>query len=280
MIQFDKQPQIALIMRDDEILEKYNFKRVTVPTSYGPVHRCYYGEIFNVPVLIIYGRFNGEKSPSSKINHQQTIEAIKNCGITKVIGTFVVGGIKKEYDQGTVFVIDDFIGMGNYNIDWDYCKPFHNAEMIQPLCKDLEQQLVVASQNQDFPVVTNAVYVCFNGYPRIETKAELRFYEMIGADCVGQTLDPEATICRLNGLCYAGIAVQIDSPKSRIDYVKDVAEDNQKNPYNMSIKDCRQHTTKIILDFLKNYKHNECNVCTKLKRENNSFKQFPEVFYE
>jgi len=129
-------------------------------------------------------------------------------------------------------------------------------------------------------VVTNAVYVCFNGYPRIETKAELRFYEMIGADCVGQTLDPEATICRLNGLCYAGIAVQIDSPKSRIDYVKDVAEDNQKNPYNMSIKDCRQHTTKIILDFLKNYKHNECNVCTKLKRENNSFKQFPEVFYE
>ena len=277
---FEKQPKIALIMRDDEIIKNFNLKRVTVPTSYGPVHRCYYGEIYNVPVLIIYGRFNGEKSPSNEINHQQTIEVVKNCGISKLIGTFVVGGIKPENEQGTVYIIDDFIGMGNYKIDWDYNSPFRNAEMIQPMCSNLQKRLKEATMNVDFPVVNNAIYVCFNGYPRIETRAELNFYESIGGDCVGQTLDPEATISRLNGICYAALAVQIDSPQARTKYANDIKKDPKANAYSMSISDCRKRTSLIILNFLKKFSNDKCNVCAKLKRVNNNFKEFPKEFYE
>lgn len=272
-------PEVALIMRDDKILKDYNLKRITIPTSFGPVDRCFIGHIENIPVLVIYGRFNGEKSPSSEINHQQTIEAIKNSGAKNVIGTFVVGGIKPEYEQGTVYIIDDFIGMGNYKIKWDYTHPFHNAEMIHPFCSNLCEMLKKASENAEFPVVKNATYVCFNGYPRIETRAELNFYKMIGADCVGQTLDPEATICRLNGLCYAGLCVQIDSPADRIDYANSLNTLKQRAAYNMSIKDCRKHTSSIILNFLKNYKTNTCETCGKLKRKNNSFREFPDFFY-
>ena len=86
-------PKVALIMRNDEMIEKFNLKRVTIDTSFGPVDRCFEGYVYNVPVLVIYGRFNGQKVPSNEINFQQTIEAIKNRGVTKVIGTFVVGGI-------------------------------------------------------------------------------------------------------------------------------------------------------------------------------------------
>lgn len=279
-MEFEKRPEIALIMRDDEIIKEFNLKRVTIPTSYGPVHRCYYGEIYNVPVLIIYGRFNGEKSPSNEINHQQTIEVVKNCGISKLIGTFVVGGIKPENEQGTVYIIDDFIGMGNYKIDWDYNSPFRNAEMIQPMCFELQKKLEEATKDVNFPVVNNAIYICFNGYPRIETRAELRFYESIGGDCVGQTLDPEATISRLNGICYAALAVQIDSPQTRTQYANDIKEDPKANAYSMSISDCRKRTSLILLKFLKNFSNNKCNVCAKLKRVNSNFKEFPKEFYE
>ena len=279
-MEFKKQPQIAFIMRDDKIIKDFNLKRVTISTSYGPVHRCYYGEIYNVPVLIIYGRFNGEKAPSREINHQQTIEVVKNCGITKLIGTFVVGGIKPQNELGTVYIIDDFIGMGNYKIDWDYNSPFRNAEMIQPMCPDLQKGLMNAAKDVTFPVVNNATYICFNGYPRIETRAELRFYESLGADCVGQTLDPEATISRLNGICYAGLAVQIDSPHTRTQYANEIKENTKANAYTMSIVDCRKRTSTIILNFLKNFKKDECNICSNLKRVNNNFKEFPEQFYE
>ena len=229
---------------------------------------------------MIYGRFNGEKAPSSKINHQQTIEAIKNSGAKKVIGTFVVGGIKRQFDQGTTYIIDDFIGMGNYDIDWDFNYPFHNAEMIQPFCPKLVDLLERASVKADFPVVQRATYVCFNGYPRIETRAELKFYEMIGADCVGQTLDPEATLCRLNGLCYAAVAVQIDSPSSRREYAGELEHRAEANPYKMSIEECRSHSEFIIREFLKIYRHEDCGVCAKLKRTNNNFREFPKNFYD
>lgn len=272
-------PEIALIMRDDDLLKENNFKRVTIPTSFGPVDRCFIGYIYNVPVLIVYGRFNGEKSPSSEINHQQTIEAIKNSGAKKVIGTFVVGGIKKEYNQGTVFIVDDFIGMGNYKIHWDYNRSFHNAEMIQPFCKELKKQLEEASTSVSFPVVKNAIYVCFNGYPRIETRAEIRFYESLGADCVGQTLDPEATVCRLNGLCYAALCVQVDDPIERVDYANSLETSKDKPAYKKSLKDCRKHTSQIVVNFLKNYKIFDCDVCCSLIRTNKNFREFPDWFY-
>lgn len=95
-------PEIAIIMRSDEVLEIYKFTRCTVNTSFGPVDRCYFGRISNIEVMIVYGRFNGQKLPSDQINYQQTMEAIYNMGVRKVIGTFVVGGIKRSRDRKSV----------------------------------------------------------------------------------------------------------------------------------------------------------------------------------
>ena len=109
----DFKPEIAIILRSDETIKKFNLKRVSINTSFGPVHRCYIGKIYDVPVLIIYGRFNGEKVPSNQISFQQTIEAVKNSGATKLIGTFVVGGINHKMPQGSAYVLGDLVGMGN-----------------------------------------------------------------------------------------------------------------------------------------------------------------------
>jgi len=273
-------PEIAIIMRSDETIEKFNLKRVTINTSYGPVHRCFIGNIYDVPVLIIYGRFNGEKVPSNQINFQQTIEAVKNSGATKLIGTFVVGGINPKMPQGSVYVLGDMVGCGNYSINWNQNKPFHNAEMFEPFCAKLTEQLCFASRKMDFPVKENAIYVSFNGYPRIETKAELDFYNRQGWDIVGQTCDPEATCARLNQLCYAGVAVQIDDPSGRASYIDSLKENKKKDAYVESIKSCRERTTKIILQFLKDYKTYNCEVCSKMSRKNNNFREFPDSYYE
>lgn len=276
----DFKPEIAIILRSDETIKRFGLKRVSINTSFGPVHRCYIGKIYDVPVLIIYGRFNGEKVPSNQINFQQTIEAVKNSGASKLIGTFVVGGINPKMPQGSVYVLGDLIGMGNYNISWNQIHPFHNAEMFEPFCSKLTHQLCLASRKMPFQVKENATYVSFNGYPRIETKAELEFYNKQGWDIVGQTCDPEATFARLNQLCYAGVAVQIDDPTGRADYIESLKESKEKDAYIESIKSCRERTTKIILQFLKDYENYDCDVCSKMSRKNNNFKEFPNEFYE
>lgn len=276
----DFKPDIAIIMRDDDIINKYKLKRVTIDTSFGPVDRCYIGTIYNVNVLIIYGRFNGQKVPSGDINHQQTIEAVKNSGATKLIGTFVVGGINKKMPQGSVYIINDFVGYGNYNIHWNQSTPFRNAEVFEPFCKELKEQLCSAARKMPFKVKEDAIYLSFCGYPRIETKAELEFYEKQGFDIVGQTCDPEATCARLYKLCYAGIAVQIDDPTGRKEYIDSVKKKENKSPYVEDIRSCRKRTSQIVLQFLKDYKNYECNVCSKISRCNNNFREFPDYYYE
>ena len=273
-------PEVAIILRSDETLKKFKLKRVSINTSFGPVHRCYIGKIYDVPVLIIYGRFNGEKVPSNQINFQQTIEAIKNAGANKLIGTFVVGGINPNMPQGSVYVLGDLVGAGNYNINWNQNESFHNAEMYNPFCSTLTKQLCDASRKMDFPVKENAIYVSFYGYPRIETRAELNFYNKMGWDIVGQTCDPEATCARLNQICYAGVAVQIDDPSGRAEYINKLEDNKKANAYVEDIKNCRERTTKINLQFLKEYKKYDCNVCSKMSRKNKNFREFPDEFYE
>ena len=144
----------------------------------------------------------------------------------------------------------------------------------------LTKKLCAASKKMDFPVKTGATYVSFYGYPRIETKSELKFYNKMGWDVVGQTCDPEATFARLNQICYAGVAVQIDDPSGRADYINNLKEKQEAKVYVEDIKSCRKRTTKIILQFLKDYKKYDCDVCCKMSRKNKNFREFPDYFYE
>ena len=41
-----------------------------------------------------------------------------------------------------------------------------------------------------------------------------------------------------------------------------------------------KRTTKIILQFLKDYKSYDCTVCSKMSRKNKNFREFPDEFYE
>lgn len=276
----DFKPEVALIMRSDDVIDTFNLKRVTVDTSFGPVDRCFEGYIYDVPVLLVYGRFNGQKTPSSEINFQQTMEAIKNKGVTKVIGTFIVGGINPDMPQGSVYVLGDLIGMMGYPINWDKNNSFHNAEMFEPFCPLLTKQLCDAAQKMDFPVKTDATYVSFYGWPRIETKGEMRFFNEMGWDVVGQTCDPEATLAKLNKMCYAAVAVQIDDSNSRSGYIDDVGNNRKGVEYVESIKSCRKRTASVILQFLKDYSSYDCPICKKMARKNRDFREFPDKFYD
>ena len=276
----DFKPKVALIMRSDDVIEKFNLKRVTVDTLFGPVHRLFVGYIYNIPVLLVYGRFNGQKTPPNEINFEQTIEAIKNMGVTKVIGAFVVGGINPDMPQGSVYVLGDLIGISGYHINWDKNISFHNAEMYEPFCPELTKRVCEAAKKMDFPVKTDATYVSFYGWPRIETKGELKFYNKMGWDVVGQTCDPEATLAKLNKMCYAAVAVQVDDPNNRSKYIDDLKNNKQAIEYVETIRFCRERTTKLVLQFLKDYTDYECPICKKMSRNNMDFREFPDKYFK
>ena len=59
----------------------------------------------------------------------------------------------------------------------------------------------------------------------------------------------------------------------------DLKENKEAKAYVEDIKSCRERTTKIILQFLKDYKTYDCEVCSKMARKNKNFREFPDYFY-
>lgn len=167
-----------------------------------------------------------------------------------------------------------------YHINWNRNQSFHNAEMFEPFCPELTKRVCEAAKKMDFPVKTDATYVSNYGWPRIETKGELEFYNKMGWDVIGQTCDPEATLAKLYQMCYAAVAVQIDDPNSRSSYIGDLQKKEQATEYVESIKSCRERTSKIVLQFLKDYSDYDCPICKKMARKNKDFREFPDKYYE
>ena len=273
--------EIGIVGRFDAQLLKHEFKRVIIPTEYGLMDRSFYGKVNGRSILVIYGRFDKNRTISEDINFEKTQAAFNAVGVKTIIGTFVTGGIQKKDNIGSVFIVSDLVGMGGYRKSLFKQSGFKNVDMYKPLCDEIRKALIKGAKESKFPVNTSGTYVCFHGYPRIETKAELDFYEKMGWDTVGQTLDPEATLARESGCCYAAVAVTIDDPRTRGDFLSGDREARKKTQN--AIPDGRQKTTEIIFNAIKYIsplKKRQCMCGHKFHSEKSHFRYLPDYILD
>lgn len=270
----EHQPKVAVIARPDEFLKKNKYKQIIIETDYGVFTRCYLCKYDGVKFIIVYGRHEKQKKTSLDIDYNLTQEALSLLGIQTLIGTFVVGCTKETDQAGDVYILDNYIGLASYNNSF---RPidnynFHNKDMFEPFDEQLRNALIQASKKVDFVCKTEGVYGCLVGYPRLETKSEYKFFQNIGCDVVGKTLDPEVTIATMAGCKYAGIAVTIDDTNTR----KLMVEHPEKSIEMLSelITSGRRKTFELFLLALKsiasyaNGLHNEVNF---VRRDKSNF---------
>ena len=81
-------------------------------------------------------------------------------------------------------------------------------------------------------------------------------------------------------MCYAAVAVQEGDPNNRSKYIASLEKNENAKVYVESIRSCRERTTKIVLQFLKDYTDYECPICKKMSRKNKDFREFPHKYYE
>lgn len=273
--------EIGIVGRFDAKLLKHNFRRVMIPTEYGLMDRAFYGEVDGRTILVIYGRFDKTRSLSEDINFEKTQAAFNTAGIKTIIGTFVTGGIQKKYDIGSVFIISDLVGIGGYRQSLYKKTGFKNVDMYKPFCDELRSALIKGAKECDFEVNSSGIYVCFHGYPRIETKAELDHYENMGWDIVGQTLDPEATLARESGCCYAAVAVTIDDPKTRGEFLS--GDEKARKKTQNAIPEGRIKTTQVVFNTIKHIpplKRRKCVCGHKFHSEKSHFRYLPDYILD
>ena len=157
------------------------------------------GHHAGVPVAFLPRHGKDHRIPPHKLNHRANLWALKEIGTSHIIGTSSTGSLKKTIHPGTFVVPDDFVAFWNIPTFFDD-RVVHSTPSLDAA---LRRALVAAAKESGASVKDGGSYVQTTG-PRLETRAEIAFFQKVG-DVVGMTMASEATLACELGIPYASL---------------------------------------------------------------------------
>lgn len=172
----------------------------------GHAGRLVVGEVRGRRVAVLSGRAHFyEGHPMSTVVFPTRVVA--SLGAQTLILTNAAGGINTSFSQGALMVIDDHLNLMGTN---PLVGP--NDDRFGPRFPDMtglySPRLRAVADRVAAEIglsIAHGVYVGLHG-PSYETPAEIRYLRGIGADAVGMSTVPEATVARHMGLEVLGIS--------------------------------------------------------------------------
>ena len=206
----DSMPNIGIIagsgFYEIEGIEIKDLKKVTTP--YGEPSDLYrLCEMSGREVVFLSRHGTPHHIPPHRINYRANIWGFRELGVERILSVNAVGGINRKLRPGDIVIPDQIIDMthGRATTFYDGNEVIH-IDFTHPFCSELRDALITAGRKLNRALGEAGAYICVNG-PRLESKAEIKYFSSIGADIVGMTAMPEACLARELELCFAGIAV-------------------------------------------------------------------------
>ncbi len=147
-----------------------------------------------------------------QVNYRANLWALKECGVKTVIAVAAVGGITEEMSPQAIVIPDQILDYtyGRKQTFFDEnLEAVTHIDFTWPYTRELREQLLAAAREQSVEAVDGGVYGATQG-PRLETAAEISRLKRDGADIVGMTGMPEASLARELGLQYACCALVVN----------------------------------------------------------------------
>jgi len=133
------------------------------------------------------------------INHRANLHALKDIGVTEIVGINSTGSLKKNLCPGMIVVPDDFITLTATPTIYQ-----NSTVHITPsLNEKVRQKIIKAARSCEIDFADKGTYWQTHG-PRLETKAEIKMMANF-ADIVGMTMANEAVIALELDLPYASV---------------------------------------------------------------------------
>jgi purine-nucleoside phosphorylase len=214
------QPSVGLILGsglnsladavDDGIAIPYeDIPHFPAATVEGHVGCLVLGHLEGQPVVVMQGRAHYYEG-YSMAEVTFPVRVMQVLGVETLIVTNAAGGLNPEFRPGDVMLITDHInlvGMNGLNPlrgpNLDELGP-RFPDMSEPYDVHLQELARQAADRAGVPL-REGVYICQAG-PSFETPADLSFLRLIGADAVGMSTVPEATIARHGGTRVLGLS--------------------------------------------------------------------------
>jgi purine-nucleoside phosphorylase len=178
-------------------------------TVEGHEGRLILGQLAGADVLVMQGRAHYYEGYSMQ-RLTFPVRVMRTLGVNTVILTNAAGGLDPQFQPGDLMLIMDHInlvGMAGLNPlrgpnDPELGPRFPDMSKTYDL--GLRQLAARVAAELEMPM-RQGIYICLAG-PTFETPAEIRFLRLIGANAVGMSTAPEATVARHGGMRVLGIS--------------------------------------------------------------------------
>lgn len=194
---------------DPELISDAN--TVKKGTPFGPMSAdLVTGKVGDLEVVIISRHGKGHRVRPSAVNYRAHIWALKDEGVTHVIGTTACGSLREEIEPGHLVVPDQFIDMTRTRKSTFYeGDQVAHISMADPFCERLRKVLIETAEEEAIVHHPSGTVITIEG-PRFSSRAESRMFRMWGGDIINMSTVPEAVLAREAGLCYAVVAMSTD----------------------------------------------------------------------
>jgi purine-nucleoside phosphorylase len=184
-----------------------NFPEATVEFHHG---KLLYGQVGSVNVICMQGRFHYYEGYSLQ-EVTLPVRVMRMLGIEHLLISNAAGNLNRDFAKGELMLIDDHINLQPDNPlrgpNADHWGP-RFPDMSAPYSDRLNQQLTDIAKQKRI-VLNKGVYACVTG-PNLETRAEYRYLQRIGADAVGMSTVPEVLVANHMGLSCCAVSVLTD----------------------------------------------------------------------
>lgn len=192
------------------LLDEVEF--VDVDTPYGkPSDRIAIGPVDGVSVAFLPRHGPGHVLPPAAINYRANVWALKDLGVTRVIGPTAAGSLQPHVKPGEFVVCDQFVDRTQGRADTFYSDgpTVAHVAAADPYCPVMRELAVAVGREQGVTVHERGTVVVIQG-PRFSTRAESRWFSSLGWEVINMTQYPEAILARELELCYVNISLITD----------------------------------------------------------------------
>lgn len=186
-------------------------EEVAIDTPYGPPSdKLAIGLLKGKKVAFLPRHGKDHSIPPHKINYRANLWAMKELGVKKIIGPCAAGSLIPEFKPGDFVVVDQFINATSGRADTFFDGPnVTHVSAADPYCESLRALAFQKGREIGISIHDKGTIVVVNG-PRFSTRAESRYFSMIGGQVINMTQYPEGYLAKELGICYVNIAMITD----------------------------------------------------------------------
>jgi 5'-methylthioadenosine phosphorylase len=188
-----------------------NLTEVRVETPYGPPSdSVMVGDVAGRKVAFLPRHGRGHLIPPHRINFRANLWAMRELGVTRIIGPCAAGSLQAHVELGSFVVCDQYVDRTSGRVHTFYDGPVTtHASAADPYCSELRPIVVTCARDLGIEVHDGGTVVVIEG-PRFSTKAESKWFTSMGWEVINMTQYPECHLARELEMCYVNVSLITD----------------------------------------------------------------------